>query len=143
MADGAAPAGAGAPGPLCGADTNRLAGRDWPDVEIVAGDLGDASVLPAVLEGIDVAYYLVHSMAEGGAFRERDRLMAEAFSRAARQAGVGRIVYLGGLGRPEEDVGRRHVVSRHEVGRALAEAGVPVVEFRAAVIVGSGSAASR
>lgn len=120
-------------------DPDRLAGRDWPSVEIVRGDLADASVLPAVLEGIDVAYYLVHSMAEGGAFRERDRLMAQAFAREAGRAGVDRIIYLGGLGRPE-DVHSRHLLSRHEVGRTLAEAGVPVVEFRAAVIVGSGSA---
>ncbi len=120
-------------------DPDRLAGRDWPGVEIVRGDLADASVLPAVLDGIDVAYYLVHSMAEGGAFRERDRRMARAFAHAAGQAGVGRIIYLGGLGRPEE-VHSRHLISRHEVGRTLAEAGVPVVEFRAAVIVGSGSA---
>ena len=120
-------------------DPDRLAGRNWHDAEIVQGDLADASALPAVLEGIDVAYYLVHSMAEGGAFRERDRQMAEAFGRAAAKAGVGRIIYLGGLGRPE-DVRSRHLTSRHEVGRTLAEADVPVVEFRAAVIVGSGSA---
>lgn len=117
----------------------RLAGRDWPGVEIVRGDLADTSVLPAVLEGIDVAYYLVHSMAEGETFRERDRLMADAFGQMAAQAGVGRIIYLGGLGRSEE-THSRHLISRHEVGRALAVAGVPVVEFRAAVIVGSGSA---
>ena len=81
-------------------DPNRLAGRDWPNVEIVPGDLADASVLPAAFDGIDVAYYLVHSMAEGGAFRERDRSMAETFARAAGEADVGRIVYLGGLGGP-------------------------------------------
>lgn len=120
-------------------DPDRVAGRDWPGVEIVPGDLADDSVLPGALEGIDVAYYLVHSMAEGDAFRERDRMIAEAFARAAGEAGVRRIVYLGGLGRPEE-VHSRHLVSRHEVGRALTEGGVPVVEFRAAVIVGSGSA---
>jgi uncharacterized protein YbjT (DUF2867 family) len=118
---------------------DRLAGRDWPGVEIVRGDLADASELPAVLDGIDIAYYLVHSMAEGGAFRERDRRMAQAFAHAAGQAGVGRIIYLGGLGRPEE-VHSRHLLSRHEVGRTLATGGVPIVEFRAAVIVGSGSA---
>lgn len=118
---------------------DRLAGRDWPGVEIMQGDLVDALALPAVLEGIDVAYYLVHSMAEGETFRERDWLMADNFGRAAAQAGVGRIIYLGGLGRSEE-VHSRHLVSRHEVGRTLAAAGVPVAEFRAAVIVGSGSA---
>jgi uncharacterized protein YbjT (DUF2867 family) len=120
-------------------DPSRLAGRDWEGVEVVGGDLSDPSVLPVVLDGIDVAYYLVHSMAEGAEFRERDRAMARDFGRAAAAAGVGRIVYLGGLGRPEE-VRSRHLVSRQEVGRTLAVAGVPVVEFRAAVIVGSGSA---
>jgi uncharacterized protein YbjT (DUF2867 family) len=112
---------------------DRLAGRDWPGVEIVLGDLADASVLPAVLEGIDVAYYLVYSMAEGETFREHDRLMADVFGRSAARAGVGRIIYLGGLGRPEE-VHSRHLLSRHEVGRTLAAAGVPVVEFRAAAV---------
>lgn len=120
-------------------DPDRLAGREWPGAEIVGGDLADASALPGLLEGIDVAYYLVHSMAEGEAFRERDRSMAQAFGRAAAQSGVGKIIYLGGLGRAEE-VHSRHLLSRHEVGQELAIAGVPVVEFRAAVIVGSGSA---
>ena len=120
-------------------DPDRLSGRDWPGVEIVGGDLAEASLFETVFDGIDVAYYLVHSMAEGEAFRERDRMMAEAFGRAAAHAGVGRIIYLGGLGHPEK-VHSRHLVSRHEVGRTLAQTGVPVVEFRAAVIVGSGSA---
>jgi uncharacterized protein YbjT (DUF2867 family) len=120
-------------------EPSRLAGRDWAGVEIVPGDLSDPAVLPAVLDGVDVAYYLVHSMAEGAQFRERDRAMARAFGLAAATAGVKRIVYLGGLGRTEE-VHSRHLVSRQEVGRMLAGAGVPVVEFRAAVIVGSGSA---
>ncbi len=118
---------------------DRLAGREWPGVEVVGGDLSVEARLPSMFDGIDVAYYLVHSMAEGEAFRERDRLMAQAFGSAAAQAGVGKIVYLGGLGRAEE-VHSRHLLSRHEVGRELAMAGVPVVEFRAAVIVGSGSA---
>jgi uncharacterized protein YbjT (DUF2867 family) len=120
-------------------DPSRLSGRGWEGVEVVAGDLADPAALPRALEGIEVAYYLVHSMAEGAEFRDRDRAMAAVFGRAAADAGVRRIVYLGGLGRPEE-VKSRHLVSRQEVGRTLADAGVPVVEFRAAVIVGSGSA---
>ena len=120
-------------------DARRLEGRPWPGAEIVQGDLADEDSLAEVLLGIDVAYYLVHSMAAGHAFRERDGLMAQAFGRAAARAGVHRIVYLGGLGDPEE-VHSKHLVSRQEVGRMLAESGVPVVEFRAAVIVGSGSA---
>ncbi|MEI7546511.1 MAG: SDR family oxidoreductase, partial [Actinomycetota bacterium] len=120
-------------------DPSRLAGRAWRGAELVRGDLGDPDDLPAALAGVEVAYYLVHSMAEGEAFRERDRIMAHTFGRAAAEAGVRRIVYLGGLGRPEE-VRSRHLVSRQEVGHSLKESGVPVVEFRAAVIVGSGSA---
>lgn len=120
-------------------DPGRLQGRDWPGAEIVRGDLGEAGSLATLLTGIDVAYYLVHSMAAGHAFRERDGQMAQAFGRAAAQAGVRRIIYLGGLGDPQE-VHSKHLVSRQEVGRMLAESGVPVIEFRAAVIVGSGSA---
>ncbi|MFN8010196.1 MAG: SDR family oxidoreductase [Holophagaceae bacterium] len=120
-------------------DATRLAGHAWEGVETREADLAEAEALPAVLEGVEVAYYLVHSMAVGQAFRERDHAMALAFGRAARAAGVRRIVYLGGLGDPER-VKSKHLVSRQEVGRALAEGGVPVIEFRAAVIVGSGSA---
>ncbi len=117
----------------------RLEGHPWPGVEIVQGDLGDPAATAHALQGIEVAYYLVHSMAAGQAFRERDRLMALAFGEAAAKAGVKRIIYLGGLGDPEK-VQSKHLVSRQEVGRCLAEGGVPVIEFRAAVIVGSGSA---
>ncbi|MDE3245270.1 MAG: SDR family oxidoreductase [Acidobacteriota bacterium] len=117
----------------------RLEGRNWPGVEIIQGDLGDPSQAAAALRGIEVAYYLVHSMAAGQAFRERDQSMALAFGEAAAQVGVKRIIYLGGLGDPEK-VHSKHLISRQEVGRCLAESGVPVIEFRAAVIVGSGSA---
>ena len=118
---------------------SRLEGHPWPGVEIVQGDLEDPKASAQALQGIDVAYYLVHSMAAGQAFWERDRLMALAFGDAAAQAGVRRIVYLGGLGDPEK-VRSKHLVSRQEVGRCLSAGGVPVIEFRAAVIVGSGSA---
>ena len=117
----------------------RLEGRPWLGVEIVQGDLGDPAASTDALQGIEVAYYLVHSMAAGLAFSERDRMMALAFGEAAARAGVKRIIYLGGLGDPEV-VRSKHLVSRQEVGRCLAEGGVPVIEFRAAVIVGSGSA---
>jgi uncharacterized protein YbjT (DUF2867 family) len=120
-------------------DPQRLQGRPWPGVEIVSGDMGEPESLPFALEDIDVAYYLVHSMAGGRSFRERDAKMARTFGEAARCAGVKRIVYLGGLGDPGE-LHSKHLISRQEVGSNLAQAGVPVVEFRAAVIVGSGSA---
>ena len=118
---------------------NRLAGHPWPGAEIVAGNLGDPEATHRALQGIDVAYYLVHSMAGGEAFWERDRQMALAFGEAAARNGVRRIIYVGGLGDPAH-VHSRHLVSRQEVGTCLAAGGVPVVEFRAAVIVGSGSA---
>jgi uncharacterized protein YbjT (DUF2867 family) len=107
-------------------------------VEIVQGDLADEDAARRALDDIDVAYYLVHSMASGQAFPERDRQIAQTFAVAARRAGVKRIVYLGGLGDPAQTLSD-HLVSRHEVGRILAASGVPVIEFRAAVIVGSGS----
>jgi uncharacterized protein YbjT (DUF2867 family) len=119
--------------------SDRLMARGWEPAEIVEGDLSDPETLPAALRDIDVAYYLVHSMAGGETFRDVDRTMAANFGVAAAQAGVRRIIYLGGLGDPAE-VASNHLVSRHEVGRALAGGGVPVVEFRAAVIIGSGSA---
>ena len=119
-------------------DPARLAGRPWPGAEIVAGDMLQPPTLAAALEGVDIAYYLVHSMASGEeGFIERDRTAAGNFAAAARAAGVGRIIYLGGLGR--EDLSP-HLQSRQEVGTILRESGIPVTEFRAGVIIGSGSA---
>jgi uncharacterized protein YbjT (DUF2867 family) len=107
-------------------------------VEAVAGDVLRPETLAAPMEGVGVAYYLVHSMARGEGFHERDLAAARAFGRAAADAGVGRIIYLGGLGDPAADLSQ-HLRSRQETGEALREAGVPVTEFRAAVVVGSGS----
>ncbi len=119
-------------------DPSRLADRHWEGVEIVGGDLADHEAVRGSLAGIEVAYYLVHSMSSEEHFRERDLEMATAFGHEAALVGVKRIVYLGGLGDPAV-VRSKHLVSRQEVGRALAAGGVPTVEFRAAVIVGSGS----
>jgi uncharacterized protein YbjT (DUF2867 family) len=120
-------------------DPVRLQGRDWaPRVDVATGDVLRPETLGAALHGVDVAYYLVHSMAKGEGFHERDVAAARAFGRAAADAGVRRIVYLGGLGDPAADLSR-HLRSRQETGEALREAGVPVTEFRAAVVVGSGS----
>jgi uncharacterized protein YbjT (DUF2867 family) len=118
---------------------SRLAGHPWPGVEIIAGNLSEPDAARRALHDVSVAYYLVHSMAAGETFRARDRQMALAFGEAAAQAGVRRIIYLGGLGDPAH-VHSPHLTSRQEVGACLAAAGVPVIEFRAAVIVGSGSA---
>ena len=117
----------------------RLGGRPWREqVEVVAGDaLVPATLVPA-LAGIDVAYYLIHSLGTGEEFARRDRDAAAAFGAAARAAGVRRIIYLGGLGDPATALSH-HLRSRQETGAALREAGVPVTEFRAGVVVGSGS----
>jgi uncharacterized protein YbjT (DUF2867 family) len=120
-------------------DPSRLQGRDWlPQVEVATGDVLRPAGLSEALAGVDVAYYLIHSMAGGSGFHARDIVAARGFARAAADAGVGRIVYLGGLGDPETDISD-HLRSRHDTGDALREAGVPVTEFRAAVVVGSGS----
>jgi uncharacterized protein YbjT (DUF2867 family) len=99
-------------------------------------DVADLESTALALAGADAAYYLVHAMADGTGFEARDRQLAETFGRAAKSAGVGRIIYLGGLGRGELSA---HLVSRQEVGAVLAASGVPVVELRAAVILGAGS----
>jgi len=124
---------------LLARDPGPLTAR-FPDARIVRADLLDpASLLPAV-EGVDVAYYLAHAMGgDESTFAERDRRAAEAFAEAAATAGVRRIIYLGGLGVDGPGLSR-HLTSRHEVGAELARHGVPVTEFRAAIIIGSGSA---
>lgn len=110
------------------------------DVEVVRGDVTDRSSLDGAFAGIDVAYFLVHSMGGPADFDEQDRRAAACFRDAAEAAGVARIVYLGGLGRDDDPDLSRHLRSRHEVGRVLADGGVAVTELRAAVIIGSGSA---
>jgi len=118
----------------------RLAGRPWPGAEIVKGDVSEPVALEAALRGVAQAYYLVHAMGEDRPdFRGRDLRQAQTFAEAAAKAGVRRIIYLGGLGDPTKHRSD-HLASRQEVGAALGSAGVPVLEFRAAVIVGSGSA---
>ena len=115
-----------------------LVSRVSPTTEVVAGDLLDPASLDRALTGIDVAYYLVHSMGAHGDYLEKDRVAARHFGDASRRAGVRRIVYLGGLATGEEALSK-HLSSRIETGEVLRESGVPVVEFRASVVVGSGS----
>ena len=120
-------------------DPARLQGRAWRDqVELAAGDMLQPPSLAAAMRGVEVVYYLVHSLGGGGDFSERDLTAARNCASAAKAAGVQRIIYLGGLGDPQTDLSP-HLRSRQETGVALREAGVPVTEFRAAVIVGSGS----
>ena len=106
-------------------------------VEVVEGDVGGD--LEEAMSGADVAVYLVHSIGQGTGWAEREQLHAVNFALAASRAGVRRIVYLGGLG-SDSDALSVHLKSRHEVGRLLASTGVEVVELRAGVVIGSGSA---
>jgi uncharacterized protein YbjT (DUF2867 family) len=106
----------------------------------VGGDLFEATSVRHALEGVDVAFYLVHSMSGSRRdFAKNDREAAAVFGEAALAAGVTRIIYLGGLGDAQKSLSR-HLRSRQEVGDVLRSSGVPVTEFRAAMIVGSGSA---
>ena len=115
----------------------RLHGRVGPQTEVVGGDLLVESTLAQALEGIDTAYYLVHSMGDAGEFEEKERLAASNFAAAALRAGVRKIIYLGGLGN-DSDLSA-HLSSRQDVGRTLRNSGVPTIEFRASIIIGSGS----
>ncbi|MGB9623409.1 MAG: SDR family oxidoreductase [Phycisphaerae bacterium] len=124
-------------------EPRKLSDRPWtasPKVEIVQGDISDGDALRAAMRGCGAAYYLVHSMMVAGAeYRERDRLLARRFAEAAAGAGVERIIYLGGLGETGDKLSR-HLASRREIESVLAAGGVPVTVFRAAMIIGSGSA---
>ena len=106
-------------------------------LEVVAGDALDPQAVRRALHGVDVAYYLIHAMGASDDFAERDRMAATTFAQGAREEGVRRIVYLGGLG--EGDGLSSHLASRQEVGRLLASTGVPTIEFRASIVIGSGS----
>ncbi len=120
-------------------DRKRVSDRSWRDrVEVAEGDVLHPESLPPAMEGIHTAYYLIHNMSEGGDFHERDLRAATNFAEAARLAGVQRIIYLGGLGDPQDDLSP-HLSSRQATGAALRSQGVPVTEFRAGVIVGTGS----
>lgn len=128
---------------VAGRRLDRLRAR-WPGVEAVELDVLRPETLEPALDGVRVAHYLVHSMESGtgGAFRERDARGASAFARAASSAGLDRVVYLGGLGREGDELSE-HLESRQETGRILAEDGPPLVEFRAAMVIGADSASYR
>jgi len=120
-------------------DLGRLEGRPWlSEVDVVQGDVLKPETLDAALEEVDVAYYLIHSMRGSDNFHERDIQAARNFGAAAQRQGVQRIIYLGGLGDSGSDLSK-HLRSRQDTGDALREAGVSVTEFRAGVIIGSGS----
>jgi uncharacterized protein YbjT (DUF2867 family) len=118
----------------------KLAALPWAGrVDVVEGDVLDRSAIDAAMQGCTAAVYLVHSMGGSADFADADRRAAASFRDGAAAAGVGQIVYLGGLGQDGSTLSP-HLQSRHEVGRILADGPVPVTELRAAVIIGSGSA---
>jgi uncharacterized protein YbjT (DUF2867 family) len=116
----------------------KFASRIGPANQLVQGDVLDRPALARAMRGMQVAYYLIHSMESEGSFEEKDRLAAGSFAEAARKAGVRRIIYLGGLGQSGTELSA-HLRSRHEVGEILRGSGVQVIEFRASIIIGSGS----
>lgn len=116
-----------------------LSDRIGPDSEVVRGDCLNSATLGPAMQDIRIAVYLVHSLGEGGDFAEQDRRAAFNFGRAAKAAGVQRIVYLGGLGARDGQIST-HLRSRHETGDILRESGVNVIELRASIIIGAGSA---
>jgi len=116
---------------------------DAPDgVEVVEGDLLESETLAGNFDGIDAAYYLVHSLQTGGDFEERDRTAATNFAAAASGAGVERVIYLGGLGETGDDLSP-HLRSRQEVEQLLDRGSYDLTTLRAAIIVGAGSVSFR
>ena len=111
----------------------------WGDrIEVVQADVLDPDTLPKAFEGVDVVYYLIHSMESGKDFEERERISAENVAKVAKESGVKRMIYLGGLANEAEELSP-HMRSRIETGNVLRSSGVPLVEFRASVVLGAGS----
>lgn len=121
-------------------DRSRAADLETAGLEVKVGDVTDADSLAGAGRDVEVAYYLVHAMAGGGEFAERERAGALNFARMAKREGVERVVYLGGLG---EESTSKHLSSRHETARVLAAEGPPLTYFRAAMVVGAGSESYR
>ena len=118
---------------------DALGGRTAASTRVVVGDVLDGATLAPALDGVDTAYYLVHSLEAGDDFARRDLEAATTFGAAAREAGVRRIVYVGGLGDASSPELSEHLKSRRQTGDALRASGVPVVEFRASIVLGAGS----
>lgn len=119
-------------------DRGRASDLEEAGAELHEGDVTDPSTLEGAGQGTDVAYYLVHGMGRGseGDFEERERDSARGFARMAKNEGVERVVYLGGLG---ENPGSKHLRSREETGRILGEDGPPLTYFRASMVIGAKS----
>jgi uncharacterized protein YbjT (DUF2867 family) len=112
--------------------------RVGPETEVQQGDCLRASSLDPAMAGVDSAYYLVHSMGSSGDFEDLDIVAATNFGTAAKKSGVRRIIYLGGLGQEDEHLSP-HLRSRQATGKTLRDCGVPVIELRASIVLGSGS----
>jgi uncharacterized protein YbjT (DUF2867 family) len=121
-------------------DRSRAGSLERSGAELHVGDVTEAESLEGAARDVEVAYYLVHAMAGGAGFGERERQGAANFARVARREGVRRIVYLGGLGEQSES---EHLRSRHRTALVLAEHGPPLTYFRAAMVVGAGSESFR
>lgn len=112
--------------------------RAGASTEVVRADVLDRGSLSAALDGVGAAYYMVHTMGSGDDFEQKDREGSANFAKAAQECGVKRIIYLGGLGDPSHQLSA-HLRSRQEVGRILRGSGAQVIEFRASIVIGSGS----
>ena len=120
-------------------DERKLRGSEWLErVRVVIGDALDRKTLKPALSGVDAAYYMVHSMTGGKGFVEQDLAAAQNFGEEAKHAGVKRVLYLGGLGDANSGLSK-HLRSRQATGERLRQTGVSTTEFRAAIIVGTGS----
>ena len=121
-------------------NSERLKYHPWIDqVEVCEGDAHNSEVLTQAMKHVDVAYYLLHALMSKDDFEAEERQMAEGFGKVAKSLGVKRIVYLGGIIAPNE-VMSPHLQARAETGEILRSSGVPTIELRAGVVIGSGSA---
>jgi uncharacterized protein YbjT (DUF2867 family) len=117
----------------------KMRPRVQPGTEIVEGDVLDPASLDRALQGVQTAYYLVHLMSGSKDFEKEDRQAATNFAQAATKAGVRRIIYLGGLGDDADPKLSPYLRSRHEVGQILRDSSVETIEFRASLVIGTGS----
>jgi uncharacterized protein YbjT (DUF2867 family) len=120
-------------------DPEKMRTRVQPGTEMVLGDVLDPASLDRAFQAVHTAYYLVHLMSGSKDFEKEDRQAALNFAAAANKAKVRRIIYLGGLGDDTDQTLSPHLRSRHEVGQILRDSGVETIEFRAALVVGTGS----
>jgi uncharacterized protein YbjT (DUF2867 family) len=124
-------------------DPEKMRSRVLTTTEVVRGDVLDLPSLDEALRGVHTAYYLVHLMSNSKDFAGEDRQAATNFAGAAKEAGVRRLVYLGGLGDDADPDLSPHLRSRHEVGEILRDSGVETIEFRASMVLGAGSLSFR